>query len=297
MIRPPADRFVPGRSASPPPFPAVRQHGLRLPAPRQAHATSQLAGKLDIFPNRPARGACTYPGRRRPCPGAVAGDASIPAANRSAEADDTPPPPRYPPPMNTQARPARPATYQDVLDAPPHMVAEIAGGRLHLHPRPAMRHSRATFRMAGRLDGISQGGDGPGGWHLPSSPSSTSAPTSSSPTSPAGAASACPSSPTRRSSTSPPTGSARSSPPAPAASTSPRSASSTAGTRSPTSGSSTPTPAPSRPSPSATAPGPSLPPSRTATTYAPRRLRCWRFRWGRCGRIDVAGVFLNRRKI
>ena len=68
--------------------------------------------------------------------------------------------------MNTQARPARPATYQDVLDAPPHMVAEIANGRLHLHPRPAMRHSRATFRMAGRLDGMSHGGDGPGGWHL-----------------------------------------------------------------------------------------------------------------------------------
>ena len=45
--------------------------------------------------------------------------------------------------MNTQARPARPATYQDILDAPPHMVAEIAGGRLHLHPRPAMRHAGA----------------------------------------------------------------------------------------------------------------------------------------------------------
>ncbi len=69
--------------------------------------------------------------------------------------------------MNTQTRPARPATYQDVLDAPPHMTAEIAGGRLHLHPRPAMRHSRATFRMAGRLDEMFQGGSsGPGGWHL-----------------------------------------------------------------------------------------------------------------------------------
>jgi len=69
--------------------------------------------------------------------------------------------------VNTQARQPRPATYQDVLDAPEHMVAEIASGRLHLHPRPAMRHSRASFRMAGQLDGPFQGGpDNPGGWHF-----------------------------------------------------------------------------------------------------------------------------------
>ena len=111
--------------------------------------------------------------------------------------------------MNTQARPARPATYQDILDAPPHMVAEIAGGRLHLHPRPASRHARASFRMAGQLDGPFQGGPAaPAAGTSPSSPSSTSAPTSSSPTSPAGAASACRSSPTPPPSTSPPTGSA-----------------------------------------------------------------------------------------
>jgi hypothetical protein len=69
--------------------------------------------------------------------------------------------------MNTQARPARPATYQDILDAPPHMVAEIAGGRLHLHPRPAPRHASASFGMAGQLDGpFRRGAGGPGGWHL-----------------------------------------------------------------------------------------------------------------------------------
>ena len=34
------------------------------------------------------------------------------------------------------ARPGR-ATYQDVLDAPAHRVAEIIGGTLHLSPRPA----------------------------------------------------------------------------------------------------------------------------------------------------------------
>ena len=69
--------------------------------------------------------------------------------------------------MNTQARPARPATYQDVLDAPPHMVAELAGGRLHLHPRPASRHARASFHLAGRIDDLSRdGAGGPVGWHF-----------------------------------------------------------------------------------------------------------------------------------
>jgi Uma2 family endonuclease len=61
----------------------------------------------------------------------------------------------------------RPATYQDVLDAPPNMVAELVNGALHLHPRPALRHSRAQFGIAGRLDDPFQHGvGGPGGWHL-----------------------------------------------------------------------------------------------------------------------------------
>ncbi len=69
--------------------------------------------------------------------------------------------------MNTQARPQRPATYQDVLDAPPHMVAEIASGHLHLHPRPAPRHASASFGLAGQLDGpFRLGSGGPGGWRL-----------------------------------------------------------------------------------------------------------------------------------
>jgi Uma2 family endonuclease len=69
--------------------------------------------------------------------------------------------------MNTHARQSRPATYQDVIDAPPTMVAEIAGGRLHLHPRPASRHARATFIIAGQLHGPFQSGPGaPDGWHF-----------------------------------------------------------------------------------------------------------------------------------
>jgi len=36
-----------------------------------------------------------------------------------------------------------PATYQDVLDAPPHKVAEVVYGTLYTPPRPAMPHRAA----------------------------------------------------------------------------------------------------------------------------------------------------------
>ena len=36
------------------------------------------------------------------------------------------------------------ATYQDVLDAPLHMVAEVVAGTFHTHPRPAARHAWAS---------------------------------------------------------------------------------------------------------------------------------------------------------
>ena len=69
--------------------------------------------------------------------------------------------------MNTHARDGRPATYQDVLDAPPHMVAEIVRGALHLHPRPAPRHARAASVLGGELVGpFDRGRGGPGGWWI-----------------------------------------------------------------------------------------------------------------------------------
>ena len=73
--------------------------------------------------------------------------------------------------MNTQrglfSESGRKATYQDVLDAPPNMVAEITGGTLHTHPRPAMSHAWASSRLGGRLDGLfNPGADGPGGWWI-----------------------------------------------------------------------------------------------------------------------------------
>ena len=59
------------------------------------------------------------------------------------------------------------ATYQDVLDAPAHRVAEIVGGTLHTHPRPAMPHARASS-VLGRKIGTPYDDevDGPGGWWI-----------------------------------------------------------------------------------------------------------------------------------
>ena len=58
------------------------------------------------------------------------------------------------------------ATYQDVLDAPEHVVAELIHGVLHVHPRPAVPHARAGSRLGARLVGQfdDDDGGGPGGW-------------------------------------------------------------------------------------------------------------------------------------
>jgi hypothetical protein len=74
--------------------------------------------------------------------------------------------------MNLQrSRVKRPATYQDVLDAPPNMVAEIIRGALHLQPRPAMPHAFAGSSLGGELDGpFQKGRGGPGGWWIVDEP-------------------------------------------------------------------------------------------------------------------------------
>jgi Uma2 family endonuclease len=64
----------------------------------------------------------------------------------------------------------RPATYRDVLDAPPHMVAEIVRGALHLQPRPAIRHGRASSRLGVRLGVYDDDTLGPGGWWIVDEP-------------------------------------------------------------------------------------------------------------------------------
>jgi Uma2 family endonuclease len=57
------------------------------------------------------------------------------------------------------------ATYEDVLNAPEHKVAEILDGELFLSPRPALPHARAASKLGGILDGpFDSGRGGPGGW-------------------------------------------------------------------------------------------------------------------------------------
>lgn len=69
--------------------------------------------------------------------------------------------------MNRHAPAPRPATYQDVLDAPEHMVAELIEGALYTHSRPAPRHARASSMIGGELVGpFDRGRGGPGGWWI-----------------------------------------------------------------------------------------------------------------------------------
>ena len=61
----------------------------------------------------------------------------------------------------------RRATYQDVLDAPAHRVAEIIDGTLHTHPRPAMPHARASSVLVRRIGGpFDDDAGGPDGWWI-----------------------------------------------------------------------------------------------------------------------------------
>ena len=66
--------------------------------------------------------------------------------------------------------PRRRATYQDVLDAPPHKVAEIIDGALQMSPRPAFPHARASSKLGGKLTVFDEDpggrGGGPGGWWI-----------------------------------------------------------------------------------------------------------------------------------
>ncbi len=60
---------------------------------------------------------------------------------------------------------ARHATYQDILQAPAHEVAEIIDGELRLSPRPAGPHSAAASALGEELGPpFKRGRGGPGGW-------------------------------------------------------------------------------------------------------------------------------------
>jgi Uma2 family endonuclease len=57
------------------------------------------------------------------------------------------------------------ATYQDVLDAPEHMVAEVIGGELFLSPRPGGPATSVASKIAAVLiPPFNDQHGGPGGW-------------------------------------------------------------------------------------------------------------------------------------
>jgi Uma2 family endonuclease len=59
----------------------------------------------------------------------------------------------------------RPATYDDVLAAPEHKVAEIIEGELVLSPRPAPPHAMAAAALLEEIGPpFKRGRGGPGGW-------------------------------------------------------------------------------------------------------------------------------------
>jgi Uma2 family endonuclease len=59
----------------------------------------------------------------------------------------------------------RRSVYEAFLAAPKHLVAEIIGGELRTHPRPATPHARASTRLGMKLGGpFDLGEGGPGGW-------------------------------------------------------------------------------------------------------------------------------------
>lgn len=69
--------------------------------------------------------------------------------------------------MGQLERQRRPATYDDLLKVPDHLVAEILDGDLYATPRPAPRHASASSGLGGALHGpFDRGRGGPGGWRI-----------------------------------------------------------------------------------------------------------------------------------
>ena len=69
--------------------------------------------------------------------------------------------------VSTRASARRPATYDDLLAVPDHLVAEILGGELHTSPRPAPRHAVTNSGLGADLIGpYDRGKGGPGGWWI-----------------------------------------------------------------------------------------------------------------------------------
>ncbi|XXX81957.1 Uma2 family endonuclease [Sorangium sp. So ce134] len=69
--------------------------------------------------------------------------------------------------MGQPAEKPRRATYADLEAVPPNKVAELIRGTLHVFPRPAPRHARASSGLGAELTGpFDHGKGGPGGWWI-----------------------------------------------------------------------------------------------------------------------------------
>lgn len=67
------------------------------------------------------------------------------------------------------AKPARRATYDDLMQVPDHLVAELIDGELFTSPRPASPHARAAgaiFKDVSPYDGRPGSPGAPGGWWM-----------------------------------------------------------------------------------------------------------------------------------
>lgn len=59
----------------------------------------------------------------------------------------------------------KPASYEDLLALPEHVVGEIVDGELHVSPRPAPKHTAAASALGEELGPpFKRGRGGPGGW-------------------------------------------------------------------------------------------------------------------------------------
>ena len=72
--------------------------------------------------------------------------------------------------MSDALRHRRQATYEDLLEVPEHLVAEIVAGDLYTSPRPGPPHARAATMLGSDIvppfDREEGGTSGPGGWWI-----------------------------------------------------------------------------------------------------------------------------------
>lgn len=59
------------------------------------------------------------------------------------------------------------ASYDDLLQVPDHLIAEIINGHLETQPRPAPKHANASSNLGIEIGGgFHRGKQGPGGWWI-----------------------------------------------------------------------------------------------------------------------------------